>query len=76
MIAWPSEMTCSEVTKGAIRSAGGGGGAGSSPIERIALLIEPSVAPSAGWLSDRLTVVVDADWLWLGRIVTGKVCNE
>ena len=75
MIDWPFEINCSEVSLGATRligGGGGGGGAGSSLIERVAVLIVPSVAPPAGWLSVRLTVVVAADWLGLGRIVIGK----
>ena len=79
MIAWPFEINCSEVSRArsTIRSAErGGGGAGSSLIESIAVLIAPSVAPPEGPVSVRLTVVVTADWLELGRIVIGKVCSE
>ena len=79
-------ISCSEVNRGAIKSSGGGGGgggaggggggAGSSLIVRIAVLVAPRVAPPEGDVRVRLTVVVAADWLWLGRIVIGKVCSE
>ena len=79
MIDWPFEIICSEVPawRGQVDGGGGGGGgAGNSLIDSIAVLIAPSVAPPEGWLSVKLTVVVDADWLGLGRIVIGNVCSE
>ena len=42
---------------------------------RIAVLIEPSVAPPVGWLSARFTVTELAVWAGLTRIVTLKVLS-
>ncbi len=41
---------------------------------KVATLIEPRVAPPAGWPSVRLTVLYDVGLLGLARIGTVKLC--